>query len=234
MPFSPSSPHPCAVTILKEPIILLCLLLVAKGWGITRHSLERREICVAGSILALLYASVSVNMSLQTPASQVPMIIMYLAMLAEISSSVHANITILSSQLDALRNLEVLSDTTATPVFAKLRSFQVLAGCVGVYACLEVTIHVYFANTTHDHYFAAFIACHQAMELLVASSIGYTFRARSFHVHFSQAAQVAAELADQMLAPFTTIQVEASAENSAGRIARRTETLVGGAPIEQL
>ena len=137
MPFSPSSPHPCAVTILKEPIILLCLLLVAKGWGITRHSLERREICVAGSILALLYASVSVNMSLQTPASQVPMIIMYLAMLAEISSSVHANITILSSQLDALRNLEVLSDTTATPVFAKLRSFQVLAGCVGVYAAVD-------------------------------------------------------------------------------------------------
>ena len=223
---------PVAVTILKEPIILLCLLLVAKGWGITRHSLERREICVAGSILALLYASVSVNMSLQTAVSQIPMIIMYLAMLGEISSSVHANVTILSSQLHALRNLEVLSDPTATPVHMKLRMFQVLAGCVGLYACLEVTIHVYFANTVHDHYFAAFIACHQAMELVVATSIGYTFRARSFHVHFSQAAQVAAELADQMLAPFTTIQVEPTAEESAGRIAWRTAPPTEGAPTE--
>jgi len=57
------------VTILKEPVILLCLLLVAKGWCITRLVLSRREVCVAGSILALLYASVSVQMSLQNAAS---------------------------------------------------------------------------------------------------------------------------------------------------------------------
>ena len=38
-------------------------ILLAKGWCITRHFLHRREVCVAGSILALLYASVSVQMS---------------------------------------------------------------------------------------------------------------------------------------------------------------------------
>ena len=49
------------VTILKEPVMLLCLLLVAKGWCITRHFLRRREVTIAGAILALLYASVSVQ-----------------------------------------------------------------------------------------------------------------------------------------------------------------------------
>jgi len=32
------------MTILKEPVILLCLLLVAKGWCITRNHLNRREV----------------------------------------------------------------------------------------------------------------------------------------------------------------------------------------------
>ena len=65
--------------------MLLCLLLVAKGWCITRHYLQRREVCIAGSILALLYASVSVQLSLQSTYAIVPMVIMYLCMLAEIS-----------------------------------------------------------------------------------------------------------------------------------------------------
>ena len=86
------------VTILKEPVMLLCLLLVAKGWCITRHFLHRREVCIAGTILALLYASVSVQMSLQSPLATIPMVIMYLAMLVEISWSIFNNLRILKAQ----------------------------------------------------------------------------------------------------------------------------------------
>ena len=35
------------VTILKEPVLLLCLLLTSKGWCITRHLLERREVTIS-------------------------------------------------------------------------------------------------------------------------------------------------------------------------------------------
>ena len=59
------------LTILKEPVLLLCLLLVAKGWGVTRHTLPRREVCCAGAIFVLLYASVSVQMSINSPAARV-------------------------------------------------------------------------------------------------------------------------------------------------------------------
>merc|ERR1719235_50692 len=76
------------VTILKEPVMLLCLLLVAKGWCITRHFLHRREVCIAGSIVALLYAAVSVQLSLQSVLSLVPMVFMYMLMLADVGSSI--------------------------------------------------------------------------------------------------------------------------------------------------
>ena len=45
--------------------MLLCLLLVSKGWCITRNTLQRREVCLAGCNLALLYAAVSVQLSVR-------------------------------------------------------------------------------------------------------------------------------------------------------------------------
>ena len=51
------------VAILKEPVMLVCLLMVAKGWCITRPHLSSRETVVSTVIVALLYASVIVQMS---------------------------------------------------------------------------------------------------------------------------------------------------------------------------
>merc|ERR1719482_1460932 len=82
-------------TILKEPVMLLCLLLVAKGWCITRHQLQRREVCIAGTIVALLYAAVSVQLSLQSVLSLVPMVMMYILILADVGHSIWANLRIL-------------------------------------------------------------------------------------------------------------------------------------------
>lgn len=38
------------LTILKEPVMLVCLLLVAKGWGITRPRLEVGELAVSSLV----------------------------------------------------------------------------------------------------------------------------------------------------------------------------------------
>lgn len=213
------------VTILKEPVLLLCLLLVAKGWCVTRHFLHRREVCVAGSILALLYASVSVQMSLQTPLAMIPMVIMYVVMLIEISWSIINNLRILKAQLLALRALGV--DPTTTPAYTKYKMFVKLAFATFSYAGLELAIHWTFSDGRFEQEFWLFLAVHQAMELLVAVAIGITFRAQPFNVLFTQVQQVAAELADQMLPSITTIEVKAEMMQGDNLIAWRADLGLG-------
>ena len=209
------------VTILKEPVMLLCLLLVAKGWCITRHFLHRREVCVAGSILALLYASVSVQMSLRSPLATVPMVIMYVAMLVEISWSIFNNLRILKAQLLALRSLGV--DPRTTPAFTKYIMFKRLAYATALYAVLELVIHWTFSGGRFEEQYWLFIALHQTMELIVAASIGLTFRAQPFNILFQQVQQVAAELADQMLPSITTIEVKSEVLQGDNLIAWRSD-----------
>merc|ERR1719399_1697652 len=181
------------VTILKEPVMLLCLLLVAKGWCITRLYLHRREVCVAGSILALLYASVSVQMSLPSPIATVPMVIMYLAMLLEIGWSIWINLRVLKAQILALRSLGV--DPLTTPAHKKYMMFRRLAVFTALYAALELAVHWGFSNGSGSTPFWLFLAMHQLLELVIATSIGVTFRAQPFNILFQQVQQVAAELA---------------------------------------
>lgn len=173
------------------------------GWCITRHFLHRREVCVAGCILAFLYASVSVQMSMVSPLAAAPMVVMYLAMLAEIGWSIFNNLRILKAQLLALRTLGV--DPTTTPALTKYRMFVRLALATLAYAGLEVVIHSLLSG---DDKFWIFLSVHQAMELTVAISIGYTFRAQPFNILFTQVQEVASQLADQMLPSITTIEVK--------------------------
>jgi len=186
------------LTILKEPILLLCLLLVAKGWCVTRHVLRRREVLVAGTLLALLYASVSLQMSLQSAVAEVPMVVMYGLVLLEILASILANLLPLRRQMHALRALDV-TQVVGTPVHTKYVMFQQLGVIVLLYAALEAIIHSLFNHELHEHSFHWFLACHQAMELLIAALVGYTFRPRPFAVPPQQSAAVAAELAARIV-----------------------------------
>ena len=52
------------VSILKEPVMLVCLLLVAKGWCITRASLTSSEVAVSSTIVTCLYAAVIVQLAI--------------------------------------------------------------------------------------------------------------------------------------------------------------------------
>ena len=192
------------LTILKEPVLLLCLLLVAKGWCITRRSLERREVCVVGVILSLLYASVSVEMSVDSWLALAPMVLMYLIMLYEICSSILSNLRILKAQILALRSLGV--DPLTTPAHTKYRMYCRLLGLVFVYALVETVLH--WSYSAGRYAMSTFLTVHQLMELVIAVGIGHTFRARHFNVLFTQVQQVAAELADQMLPSITTVQLK--------------------------
>ena len=136
---------------------------------------------MAGSILALLYASVSVQMSLQSSLATVPMVIMYLAMLIEIAWSIFNNLRILKAQLLALRALGV--DPTTTPALTKYRMYVKLAFAVALYALLELTIHSTFSDT---HEYWIFLGLHQLMEITIATAIGRTFRAQPFNILFQQ------------------------------------------------
>ena len=60
------------VAILKEPVILVCLTMVAKGWCITRASLDQHELAILAALITLLYISVVVQLSWKSPLSIIP------------------------------------------------------------------------------------------------------------------------------------------------------------------
>jgi hypothetical protein len=68
------------VVILKEPLNLLCLLLVAKGWHITRDSLHHGENRVVVVSVILLYASVVFQLFGQTVYWLIPILVAYVLM----------------------------------------------------------------------------------------------------------------------------------------------------------
>ncbi|KAL3932297.1 MAG: hypothetical protein SGPRY_000760 [Prymnesium sp.] len=77
---------------LREPVLLLCLLLVAKGWCITRQSLERNEALATGVTLGLLYATVAAQLVMQSSMTTLPMAMAYLAVLYNVLYSISANL----------------------------------------------------------------------------------------------------------------------------------------------
>merc|ERR1719149_499398 len=101
--------------------------------------------------------------------------------------------------------------------------FRCLAVAVLVYASLELTIHWTFSDGRFDDDYWLFLTVHQLMELLIATSIGYAFRAQPFNILFQQVQQVAAELADQMLPTITTIEVKAEMLEGDNLTAWRTD-----------
>jgi hypothetical protein len=208
------------VTILKEPVILLCLLLVAKGWCITRNNLNRREVCMAGSTVALLYAAISIQLSMSSLISLVPMVIMYLVMLIDIAVSIYSNLRVLKAQLLVLRSFGI--DPSTTPVHRKYIMFVRLAKGIAVYTLLEIALHTSFPRQADESYWL-FVALHSLMEILVAVVIGYTFRAQPLNVHFQQVQQVAAELAEQLLPSITTVEVKPETFSGEGLVAWRPD-----------
>lgn len=172
------------VTILKEPIILVCLLVVAKGWCITRTTLEPREVAISSWVVALLYTSVVVQLSIGGWLAAIPQLVMWTTLLMIIFSSVLTNLRVLKAQLLALRAFNI--DATTTPAYTKYQMFQVLLLSTAAYFACDIALFV-LVNTASSHGVWFWHALwRQLLELGTTVAIGYAFRARPFSVLFEQ------------------------------------------------
>jgi len=105
------------VSILKEPIMLVCLLMLAKGWCITRPHLQYREVVHSSLLITLLYMCVIYELSNRGVAAVVPAVIMFLVMLYAVVMAILTNLRVLKAQLLVLRAFRI--DATTTPAYAK-------------------------------------------------------------------------------------------------------------------
>ena len=120
--------------------MLVCLLLVAKGWGITRTRLSVGELGVSSIVVVLLYSSIVVQFAVAHWSSVVPMLVTWAVMLVNVVASVVANLRVLKAQLLALRSFNV--DATTTPAFTKYRMFRTLLVCTVLYYVADLTLFV--------------------------------------------------------------------------------------------
>jgi len=91
------------VSILKEPIMLVCLLMLAKGWCITRQRLQYKEVVHSSLLITLLYMCVIIELSSTGVATLVPTILMFGVMLGAVVSAILVNLRVLKAQLLVLR-----------------------------------------------------------------------------------------------------------------------------------
>ena len=95
------------VVILKEPLNLLCLLLVSKGWHITRDALHHGENRVVIVSVILLYAAVVFQLFGTEIYWLLPILSAYVIIFANIIASIHTNLRILKAQLLAMSTLNI-------------------------------------------------------------------------------------------------------------------------------
>jgi len=193
------------VVILKEPLNLLCLLLVSKGWCITRETLgsgENRVLVISG---VFLYASVVFQLFGNTVYWMIPILLAYIVLFGNVMVSIYTNLRVLKSQLLAIATFNISPATT--PAYAKYRMFQRLACAALAYVLLELGIHLgtYFAKSP----IWVFHLLHQAMELAIIGYVGHTFRVRPSNSVFHAMPEFTQEIAERLLPSITTVSISA-------------------------
>jgi hypothetical protein len=195
------------VAILKEPIMLVCLLLVAKGWCITRLRLSSREVGHLGCLVTWLYGTVLIQMSASRLAALVPALLALLAMLICVVGSILTNLRVLKAQLLAMRSFNV--DATTTPAYTKYRMFGWLLLYASVYFVATTALLISDVFAPHTPW--ANTLARQALEMVTSVLIGVAFRARPFNVLFEQSHQLAVNLADEILPSIQTVTIDVDA-----------------------
>ena len=190
--------------ILKQPIMLVCLLLVAKGWCITRTRLETKEVLAMAMVVSAVYASVIVQMSLPRPIGIFALLLTLPLMLLYVLSSSLTNMRILKAQLLALRRLRI--DATTTPAYVKYRMFGSLFVYATLYFLLSASLSIAHSISPHEPWILALLS--QLLELAAVCAIGTVFRPRPFNVLFEQAHQLAAVLAEELLPGISTVTID--------------------------
>ena len=207
------------VTILKEPVILVCLLMVAKGWCITRSALPQREIATASAIIMALYVSIVVRLSVRSLWGAVPLLFMWTCMLYLLLSSILTNLRVLKAQLIALRSFNV--DATTTPAYTKYRMFRALIVYASLYMAVDLGLYVAYTQRLLTP--VSGTAARQGLELIAALAIGHAFRARPLNVMFEEVQQLAVELAQDLLPQLSTVTIDVAALRGDGTVPWRSD-----------
>jgi len=194
------------VTIVKEPVIILCFVLVSKGWGITRDELSRCDSVRIGATILAMFISMTVQMTVDTHLAVLATVALYVILCIEVSTSIKTNLLVLKAQLYALRQYSI--DPRSTPVYHKYFMFRRLTWLAGGYVLVELGLHLSFEFTgRYDGVWWPFLLAHQGSELLFAMCIGYTFRATPLNVLFQRVQPQVTELADRLLPQITTVEI---------------------------
>jgi hypothetical protein len=194
------------VSVFKEPIMLVCLLIVAKGWGITRPTLASHEVLASSLLVVLLYFAIGATFFHW--GAVVATLVVWSAMLVNVVSSNLTNLRILKSQLLALRTFNL--DATTTPAYTKYRMFSSLLLYTAFYYVADLAL---FVVATRQGLAPRWLTTllRQLLELTTAFLIGYAFRARPLNVMFEQVESEAVEVARDLLPSLTTVTVDVHA-----------------------
>jgi len=172
------------------------LLMVAKGWMITRGALHTFEVRRVSAMIFLLMVSKALYIWVNGFVLFF-LVIMYVLMLRYIFSSIVENTTNLSNQIAILRTIPNFN-ISKTPVWTKQKMYKRFQVAMVVYISVDVIFHLWatiFLSATPwvedamEHFISA----------LMVMCVGYTYAMRPFNPFFFRVVR------DQSLATWNPI-----------------------------
>jgi len=202
------------VSILKEPILLVCLLMLSKGWCITRPHLQYREIVYSSLLISLLYICVIYELSARGVGSAVPAIVLSIVMLYAVVAAIVTNLRVLKIQLLIVRAFGI--DATTTPAYAKYRMFWALLYASAIFILSDVILKVLAALDIGAPWLLTLLR--QMLELVTTAILGWQFRPRPFNALFEQVQELVQQAAAEVLPQFSTVTVDVEELRGDGRL----------------
>lgn len=199
------------VTILKEPITMLCLLLVCKGWCLTRRRLASRETVHIAAVVTWLYAAVIIELSAPRHLGAGALISAKLLCAYVGLRSLVVNLRVLKAQLNAVQRLGL--NPELTPAQAKFTMFMQVLPVATLYFGGDIAIRVTGSSSGDHRDRWVAVLCVQALELATSAFVGAAIRPRPLDVLSDQARQLSATLSRAMWPPLRIAVVDATAES---------------------
>ena len=202
------------VSILKEPILLVCLLMLSKGWCITRPHLQYREMVYSSLLISLLYICVIYELSARGVGSAVPAIILSLVMLYAVVAAIVTNLRVLKAQLLIVHAFGI--DATTTPAYAKYHMFWALLYPSTIFFLSDMTLNLLEALDVGAPWLLTLLR--QSLELVTTALFGWLFRPRHFNALFEQVQELVQQAAAEVLPQFATVTVDVEVLRGDGRL----------------
>ena len=166
------------------------IMLIAKGWTITRSSLPVFDARLLGSavttyIVALAFSRVvEQTVDIMRLVYLIFLLLMYICVIRLVFVNVDQNLRILKHQLFLVR--QAFIDPASTPAWTKFIMYRVFHRCIFAFIFIEVTIQV-LQNILVDVNFWIFRMSDELVFLYVTTGITVTFRTCRMNDYFEDA-----------------------------------------------